>query len=101
MNREELLKHCRYYKGEDKCPFDDGELSWFWDMERVYVRCDGEFNGEGDYYLALGGRTYSEIPNSLLFVMVTSWGKYAYDFKESFPKFYDIIDKYLSNDRNH
>ncbi len=57
MNRDELLKHCRYYNGEAKCPFDDGDMAWFWDMERVYVRN----NGEGEYYLALGGRIYPKI----------------------------------------
>lgn len=29
MTREELIKNCRYYKGEDKNPYkDDGR--WFW-----------------------------------------------------------------------
>lgn len=36
--KEYLIKHCRYYKGEDNSPFqDDNDASYFWDIERVWV----------------------------------------------------------------
>lgn len=30
MTREELIKLCRYYKGEDKNPFDGGSIDALW-----------------------------------------------------------------------
>ena len=32
----ELLQFCRYYKGEDKCPFDDKRCRW-WEYEKKWV----------------------------------------------------------------
>ena len=97
MNRDELLKHCRYYKGEDKCPFDDDDMAWFWSIESRYVRRNGELNKDvGDYYLVLGGQTYPDIPFNLLIDMVAVWGKYAYNLKDCLPQFYNLIEDYLS-----
>lgn len=38
MTKHELIKQCRYYKGEDECPFgvDDGRSVW-WKIERYGV----------------------------------------------------------------
>ena len=51
MKKEDLIKQCRYYSGEETCPFSDNEMPWFWDMERVYVSCNGNFTGEMEIYL--------------------------------------------------
>ncbi len=38
MTREELIKYCRYYKGEEDCPFErNTNKSRFWHMEKNYV----------------------------------------------------------------
>ncbi len=95
MEKEELIRQCRYYKGQQENPFKDNNLAWFWDMERVFVHHGGVFTGEADVYHAINGKEYSGIPHDLLMVMFTSWGKYAYDVKESLPKFYERIDEYL------
>lgn len=45
MKKEELIKHCRYYKGEEECPYktDEGRtnkgLLWFYEKKWV---CDYE-----------------------------------------------------------
>ena len=101
MTREELIKQCRYYKGEKINPFDIDSLQWYWDMERVYVSCNGEFEGETDYYKRIGGENYSGIPFLLLMVMFTSWGKHTYDIQQSLPSFYDIVADYLLVANNH
>ena len=38
MTREELIKQCRYYKGEEECPFpaEDGRNRW-WSIEAYGV----------------------------------------------------------------
>lgn len=37
-NNNELLQFCRYYKGEDKCPFDDDpNKAMLWDYEQIWV----------------------------------------------------------------
>ena len=101
MNRSDLIKQCRYYRGETTNPFDDESLCWFWDMERVYVKCNGEFDGEREYYDRLNGKKYPGIPNNLLSVMFTSWAKYAYNIQNELSKFYKLIDEYLAIANDH
>lgn len=94
--REELIKQCRYYKGEEECPsIFDAELSWFWDVERVYVQSGGVFSGEAEYYKAISGRHYTSIPDALIHIMFTSWAKSTFAIKRELPKFYRLISQYL------
>lgn len=46
MTRDELIKQCRYYKGEEECPFDgiDQDKTSFWSYEYIWVN-----NFKGDY----------------------------------------------------
>ncbi len=39
MTRDELIKQCRYYKGEEECPFDgiDQDKTSFWSYEEIWV----------------------------------------------------------------
>ena len=100
--REELIKQCRYYKGEEECPsIFDAELSWFWDMERVYVQSGGVFSGEAEYYKAISGRYYTSIPDAIIHIMFTSWAKFTYDIKRELPKFYRLISQYLMVTPDH
>lgn len=96
MTKKDLIKQCRYYRGQDSNPHQsNGNMAWFWDMERVYVEHGGKFKGEADYYKAIEGKEYPGIPFELLMVMFTSWGKTAYCIKDSINKFYKLIDEYL------
>lgn len=101
MNKEDLIKQCRYYSGEEVCPFSENELSWFWDMERVYVSCNGNFTGETEVYQNLHGRTFTGIPYNLLIVMFTGWGKYECDIKNNLEGFYKLIELYLDSVCEH
>lgn len=101
MIREELIKQCRYYKGEEKSPYSNGDIDWFWDMERVYVKSNGVCEGEADIYRRLGGKSYPGIPQTLLYTMFTSWAKEVYDIRRNLPHFYKIIENYLSVAGNH
>lgn len=98
--KEELMSHCRYYRGGVN-PHSDGNMAWFWDMERVYVESGGVFKGESDYYKNISGKEYKGIPHVLLIIMFTSWAKTAYDIKNSIDSFYKLIDEYLFIPNDH
>ena len=101
MEREELLKQCRYYAGQKENPNKDGNMAWFWDMERVYVENGGVLGGEADYYKSINGKIYPGVPYNLLTTMFTSWGKWTYDIKGSICEFYKLIDEYLFIANDH
>lgn len=37
VNIKQLLSQCRYYKGQDNCPYNDAQRALFWRVERYYV----------------------------------------------------------------
>ncbi|MBR1889446.1 MAG: hypothetical protein IJ816_02335 [Alloprevotella sp.] len=41
--KSDLLQFCRYYKGEDKSPFEDGRSIW-WMLERYAVNAGDKTN---------------------------------------------------------
>ena len=45
MTRDDLIKQCRYYKGEEECPFDgiDQDKTAFWSYEYIWVN---KFKGD-------------------------------------------------------
>ena len=47
MTRDELIKQCRYYKGEEECPFDGSSIeALWWSGEKLLsdnVSCDKNF----------------------------------------------------------
>ena len=47
MTLDELIKQCRYYKGEEECPFDRGSIdALWWGGEKMLadnVSCDERF----------------------------------------------------------
>ena len=93
--QKQLLKNCRYYKGEKECPEDRFPASWYWDMERVYVEHEGIFSGECATYVAHKFKDF-DMPYNLLMVMFTSWAKTAYNLDKEIPRFYEVIEQYLS-----
>lgn len=99
-SEKELMSHCRYYRGGNN-PNTDGDMAWFWDMERVYVEHGGVFEGEEDYYKNIKGKEYKGIPHALLMVIFTSWGKSACNIKEEIEKFYKLVDEYLFIPNDH
>ena len=101
MKKEDLIKQCRYYSGEEECPFTEERMQWFWDMERVYVNTEGKFVGETEVYHKLDGRRYTGIPHNLLMVMFTGWAKYTADMEKHLEDFYDLMEVYLDIVSDH
>ncbi|MBQ3944738.1 MAG: hypothetical protein II670_03905 [Alphaproteobacteria bacterium] len=101
MSKEELIRQCRYYNGEKNNPHSDKYMSWFWDMERVYVSKNGNFVGETEIYHNLQGRKFTGIPFNLLMVMFTGWAKYTTDIAKELSDFYELIELYLDLVSDH
>lgn len=102
MDRITAIRKCRYYSGEDECPFQIDRLRFFWEMERVYVAHEGETNEpENQYYRAIGGKDYPSIPRGILINLFFVWGKGVYDIKEHLTDFYAIADDYLEIASDH
>ena len=35
--RDEILSYCKFYKGEEKCPYEEWYASLFWEYEQGFV----------------------------------------------------------------
>ena len=99
--KQELVKQCRYYGGEDECPYDDEGMSWFWEMERVFVANGGELFPMHECYENINGRSFPGIPYPLLIVMFTSWGKGVCGVAEEIGRFYEVVEDYLDIPSGH
>lgn len=103
MTKEELIKQCRYYKGEERCPFKlkegdnrpilwDSERSWVYDMLNFGKAAfkQGFEVAEYDTYKAGEGIT-TTLPKSLLARIFHRYAKTNYsmaDAAKEFPRFY-------------
>lgn len=38
MKKKDLLRFCRYYKGEEECPFKNDHKARLWDYEKVWLK---------------------------------------------------------------
>ena len=53
--RDELISLCRFYKGEDECPYSENykpECQFFWEYEKVWVNLELEVSPNLDSGLA-------------------------------------------------
>ena len=65
MTRKELIKHCRYYKGEKACPFDEETQEYpylFWHTEQQVL--DGFLNTEKEQEGWIRTAEYQSISSS-------------------------------------
>ncbi len=111
MTKEELLKCCKYYKGEKECPLGNAKgeidpetgkhyqnMQMFWSLERIWVNNGGEISDGAKDYEFLAKRQKRKpvegIPISLLGVIHFVWGKGgASEDLDLFEKF--IREEYL------
>lgn len=111
MTKEELIKQCRYYKGEEENSFEfemglssneADTLGYFWGKEKQYVDSAGWLNdADANYYKATGGKDYSGIPFPLLILFFHFWGKSVHGIKENLHLFYRQMDHYLFISNDH
>lgn len=100
MDKEQLIKFCRFYNGEKECPYNDGTHSMFWDYERKWVNFSASSNEVLDdfvteYQNAMLGKFSNDdnVPISLkalLFNRFSHWNSGNWDScSESFKEFYN------------
>ncbi len=100
--KKELISTCRYYHGEQVCPYMTDDLKHYWEIERIYANGDGEIDAENDsHYNNLGGKDYPGIPRTLLITMFAFWGKGVWDLLKSMPEFRKFVDGYLQAAAEH
>lgn len=101
MKKEDLIKQCRYYKGQEESPFNNADMDYYWDLERVWVEHDGQIEGERAIYEYYNGKKFPGIPYTLVITMWTSYAKWSYLDEESLKGFYSMIEEYLDIPSDH
>lgn len=99
MKRSELIKQCRYYKGEKDCPYNDKDPRYTaWGIERIWV---DTFNRE-DYtsyciedYIRHGMSSYRTADGIPLSLKATLMNRYFYyadrEMLDDFKVFYESL----------
>lgn len=100
--KEDLIKFCRYYKGEQTNPFKDGNDSLFWTYEKYWIdqtiKSDGNDNENftefiGDY-IRIGLREFEKFDDTPMILKSILFNRFAKGFpsmrmaKEPFEDFY-------------
>lgn len=97
MNKSDAIKFCRYYHGEDNCPFRDDDRSALWKIERSWL--ERMINGDTEMienavneYVGYGLGDFQmrdEVPISLKAVLFNRFCKYNDRIDiEGFKNFY-------------
>jgi hypothetical protein len=98
MKEKELLKQCKFYKGEETNPFpwEDRDARNFWLFEADFVYFSiRQMNGEEKLtcYKKVGGKDFP-IPPLLLYFMWHYWSKYCY-YDDDLTPFYEMVERYI------
>ena len=98
MDKKDLVKFCRYYKGEDDCPFKEQNKSMLWFYERAWIfdmlRDSDNLSTSIDEYIRLGlgqFEQFDDIPLSLKALLFNRYARTCYSMAEAvepFKKFY-------------
>ena len=98
MNNDELIKYCRYYKGEEHNPFDkvdqDKAMLWFYEMCFVLDKSQAMFDEYISDYKAVGLSSFAEVDGIPIKLKALLFNRYARgaqsmrDAVEPFKKFY-------------
>ena len=56
-----LLKYCKYYNGEDECPFKDGINRYFWQEESLFCSLSSTSRFTNEEYIAFMSECAPEI----------------------------------------
>lgn len=100
MDKKDLISFCRYYHGEETCPFSEEDKSMLWDYERTWVAdmmSDDDFSEYISDYLAVGLRDFSmfdDTPITLKAMLFNRYAKTAYTMQDAVPGFKEFYQKY-------
>lgn len=101
MKKDDLLRFCRYYRGESDNPFkNDDTRAILWDYERTWVSDnlkDGDFSDYLNDYIAVGLQDfakYDDTPVTLKAMLFNRYAKSEYSMQSAVPRFKDFYNKY-------
>lgn len=98
-----MIQFCRYYNGEEKCPYKNGDETMLWHVERSWVADTfvslnvgdvGNLGSELDEYIGCGLSTFRQddsIPATLKARLFNRFAKNCYSMSDAtspFKKFY-------------
>lgn len=101
MEKDDLLKFCRYYHGEKSCKSNDKDVQMIFNIERIWVdrMCDEDsnFNELLDEYITFGLTSLCEtddVPVTLKAILFNRFSQYndridVDAFKAWYKKYYD------------
>lgn len=96
----ELLKHCRYYGGEESCPFEDQnkKMLWFYEMSWVIDTSRGvDWSAAVDEYLSYGLARFSAgdgVPISLKALLFNRYMRDSFSVADSIEPFKTFYKTY-------
>lgn len=102
----ELMKECRYYKGEFNSPFDkkqEYEVYWFWQAEEKFVSGLGKLCCKHlayEYYERIKN-ICPDVPMPLAMELYSVWFRYIHGSKQcKNSSFSESMERYLSSPKN-
>lgn len=100
MDKKDLLKFCRYYKGEDDCPFKNSPQFYIWTIERDWISEMGledvvsdRMSSALNRYITAGYTDFEKFDNTpitlkaMLFMLIEKWNEGIVK-KDTFADFY-------------
>jgi len=107
MKKEDLLHHCRFYKGEKTNPNPEGNSALFWDYERVWIQEMTKPSMQSDFisdciseYVGIGLGDFEKTDDTPLSLKAVLFNRYCHwnsgstlDCVEPFKEFY--INDYI------
>ncbi len=95
MTREDRLKACRYYKGEEESPFTDGNKNALWMYEDFWVRAGDSEDTISEYKAYIKNDQHPNVPIGLKALLLNRISRMCYDGdSEASAYLTDILDKY-------
>lgn len=81
MEKDDLIKSCRYYKGEEACPFQEQNKSMLWFYERAWVydtlNDSKSLSITTDEYKSLGLESFEDLDGIPLSLKASLFNRYA------------------------
>lgn len=104
MKNNELLKYCRYYKGEKDNPFEDKDqnksMLWFYESIWVNRYATTVLDSTIDEYVHYGlgnFEMHDHIPLSLKALLFNRYAKGSYSMQDAVEPFKAFYHKYYCN----
>ena len=95
MTREDRLKSCRYYKGEEESPFTDGNKNGLWRYEAFWVSAGDSQVTISEYQAYVKNDQYPNVPIGLKALLLNRISRMCYGGdSEALSRLTDLLDEY-------